>query len=87
MKTITIAILLIVCSASFSVVTHAQESSNKQIDSNKTIQVRAVKITGEAMLVYTNTNTANSSTKKEVCGDVSCLTQIIKALPLSQPDT
>ena len=87
MKTITLAILLIICSASFTVVTHAQESSNETSNKPRLVEIKTAKITGEKMLVNAKVHVTNSTPRKETCNDVSCLNKIIKDMPNTQPDT
>ena len=87
MKTITLAILLIICSTSFTVVTHAQEGGDNNSNNLKTIEIKTTKITGEKMLVNAQVHITNAKPQRESCRDVSCLTKIIKAMPNDQPDT
>ena len=87
MKTITLAILLIICSTSFTVVTHAQESSDKTSNKPRHVEIKTAKITGEKMLVNAQIRVTNSAPRKESCSDVSCLDRIIKEMPNIQPDT
>lgn len=87
MKTITLAILLIICSTSFTVVTHAQESSDETLNKPRPVEIKTAKITGENMLVNAQVHVTNSTPRKETCSDVSCLNKIIKEMPNIQPDT
>tara|TARA_Y100000114_G_scaffold154042_1_gene175224 strand:- start:563 stop:826 length:264 start_codon:yes stop_codon:yes gene_type:complete len=87
MKTITFAILLIICSASFTVATHAQENNDNNSNKPNTIEIKTAKITGEKMLVNAQVHITNSKPGKESCSDLSCFSKIIKEMPNIQPDT
>ena len=87
MKSITLAILLVICSTSFTVATHAQENSDETPNKPNSIEIKTTKLTGEKMLVNAQVHVTNTKPKKESCSDVSCLTKIIKTMPNIQPDT